>query len=224
MTFNRIHIGVFLGLAVLVWGSALLIQGVPVGREHLGPFGTVLGFLVLLGIGFEHVLWRQPWLQGWFVKRPDLRGTWRVDLRSDWVDPDTGERIPSIVGYMGVTQTLSKLQLHLMTPESESWFIADRIISSPCGDGYQVVGVYTNKPHVHLRGNRSEMHYGALVLQTHGQSGKPESLTGEYWTDRKTAGSMTLSSRIADVASRFEDAESQATHKDARHHATEMAT
>jgi hypothetical protein len=206
MTFSRLHISVFIALAALVWWIVLLIQGTPVGWDHLRPFSIVVGLLVLIGIAFEHVLWRLPLLHGWFVKRPNLRGTWRVELQSDWINPATGEGVPLDICYMGVEQTLSTLQMHLMTKESESWFIADRIHPSPSGNGYQVVGVYTNKPQMHLRGDRSEMHQGAIVLETHGPDGHPETLTGEYWNDRKTTGSICFTSRISKVVTRFDDA------------------
>ena len=175
--------------------------------DHAAPCGAVVGFLVVVGLALEHILWRQRWLHGWFIKRPDLRGTWRIELESDWINPETGEKAPLNICYMGVEQTLSNLQMHLMTKESESWFLADRIRPSPSEVGYQVVGVYTNKPHIHLRGDRSEMHLGALVLDTHGPPAKPETITGEYWTDRKTTGRMTFTNRVSDITTRFEDAE-----------------
>ena len=96
---------------------------------------------------------------------------------------------------MGVEQTLSTLQMHLMTPESESWFIADQIRPSPNATGYQVVGVYTYKPQMHLRGDRSEIHQGVLIFETYRQLQSPDTRTSEYWTDRGTSGSMTLAHR-----------------------------
>ena len=207
MKFSRLHITVFLGLAVIVWGLVLLVSGTPVSKKHVAPFSMVVSVLVLLGFAFEYILWRQPWLHGWFVERPDLRGTWRVELKSDWINPQTGEETALIVCYMGVEQTLSKLQMHLMTLESESWLIADRISPSPSGVGYQVAGVYTNKPQPHLRGDRSEMHLGGLLLDTHGAAHRPHTLTGEYWTDRKTKGQMTFTARLPRVFTRFTDAE-----------------
>ena len=102
MKLERRHVIVFLGVAVLAWSLVLLAQGTQVGWEHLRPFGTVVGILVFLGWGFERVLWHLVWLHGWFVRRPDLRGTWRVELQSDWVDPATQEKVPTIVCYMGV--------------------------------------------------------------------------------------------------------------------------
>ena len=115
--------------------------------------------------------------------------------------------MPTIVCYMGVVQSLSRLQMHLMTMESESWFIAESVNPSLSGIGYQIAGVYTNKPATHLRGDQSEMHLGGLILDTHGPENRPDTLTGEYWTDRKTKGHMTLSARVPKVLTRFEDAE-----------------
>lgn len=207
MSFTRLHISIFLALAVLAWWVVLEIQRIPVSTEHLAPFGIVVGILVLVALALEHILWRQPWLHGWFVKRPDLRGTWHVSLQSDWVNPETQKEIPPISCYMGVEQTLSTLQMHLMTPESESWFVANAVRPSPSENRYQIVAVYTNKPHVHLRGKQSDMHLGAIVIDTHGPSkAKPDTLTAEYWTDRKTTGRMTFSRRTPKVFTRYEDA------------------
>lgn len=206
MKLERLHISIFLGLSVLVWGLVLFAQGTQFGWQHLRPFGIVVAFLVGLGVVFERRLWCWSRLHGWFVKRPDLRGTWRVELQSDWIDPETNVGVPLIVCYMGVSQTLSTLQMHLMTPESESWFIAESITPSLSKVGYRVAGVYTNEPKIHLRGNRSEIHRGGLLLETHGPANRPDTLTGEYWTDRKTKGEMTFIERRPGVFTRFEDA------------------
>ena len=88
MKAERLHITIFLAIAALTWFIVLLMQGTPVTWEHASPFTSVISVLVLLGIAFEHWLWRQPFLHGWFVKRPDLRGTWRVEVRSSYIDPD----------------------------------------------------------------------------------------------------------------------------------------
>lgn len=207
MRLERLQITIFLGVAALAWWLVLFAQGTPVNGDHLRPFSSVVGVLVILALAFERVLWRQRWLHGWLVARPDARGTWRVELQSDWVNPETHERVPTIVCYMGVAQTLSSLQMHLMTKESESWIIANSVRASNNGAGYQIAGVYTNKPHTQLRGQRSEMHLGGLVLDTHGPPHRPDTMTGEYWTDRKTKGSMSFTARIPALCTRFEDAE-----------------
>lgn len=209
MSFSRLHISVFLLIAAISWLVVLKIQGTPVSIQHMAPFGTVVTVLAGLAILLEKFLWKQPWLNGWFVARPVLCGTWKVSLQSDWIDPETEQSIEPIICYMGVEQTLSSLQMHLMTPESESWFVAHGVRRSPSEKGYQVIGVYTNKPHVHLRGNTSEMHLGSILIDTHGESAAyPDALTAEYWTDRKTAGRMIFSDRQKRVYTRYSDAHS----------------
>lgn len=208
MKLERLHITVFVGIAALIWLLVLYIQGTPISWAHARPFSVVVSSLVCLGILFEFVLWRQPLLHGWFVKRPDLRGTWCVELQSSYLHPETRERVPMIVCYMGVKQTLSMLKMHLMTPESESWFIADHVRSSPNGNGFQVIGVYTNEPNVHLRDERiSEIHQGAIIVETHGPGLRPTTLTAKYWTDRKTTGTMNFIARVDELYTRFEDAQ-----------------
>ena len=207
MKIERVHITVFLAIAALVWWVTLLLLGTPVTLKHGTPFTVVIGAFGILWIVFNRFLWRLPILQGWFIKRPDLRGTWRVELQSNF-EPETGKRVPMIVCYMGVKQTLSELKMHLMTEESESWSIASHIIPSPSGNGYQVICVYTNEPNIHLRDKRiSEMHKGTLNIDTHGSGVRPDNLTAQYWTDRKTVGTMKFNSRVDKVFTRFEDAE-----------------
>lgn len=207
MTVTRVHIILVLLLATIVWAAVLLMQGTQISIEHAAPFSIVVGFLGFVALAVEHVLWRQRWLHGWLFYRPDLRGTWLVELQSNYEDPTTGNRISPIICYMGIAQTFSKLQLHLMTQESESWLIAHSVMKSPNEDGYRVCGVYSNKPSVHLRAFRSEIHMGAIVLDTHGpQKLRPEALAGEYFTDRLTKGSLLLSKRISAHTTRFADA------------------
>jgi hypothetical protein len=207
MKLERIHITAFVIIAAIIWLIVLLCQATPISWAHAHPFSIVVSSLVGLGLLFEFVLWRQPLLHGWFVKRPDLRGTWRVELQSSYIRPESKERVPMIICYMGVIQTLSVLQMHLMTPESESWFIAAHVRPSPSGNGFQVIGVYTNEPNVHLRDKRiSEMHQGAIIIETHGPSLRPTTLTAKYWTDRSTMGTMDFTERIDEVFTRFVDA------------------
>jgi hypothetical protein len=202
---KRLQIIAFLGLAMLAWFGLLLIRGTPVTWEHAWPFGTVASFLAAVVAIFDRWAWSWSLFQNWFVKRPDLRGTWRVVLQTDWVDRETGQSPGPIICYMAVRQTLSSLSMRLMTPESTSWLTAHKITLT--NDGiYQVAGVYTNKPQVFLRGQRSEIHYGAILLDV--KDHPPQSLSGHYWTDRKTRGTMNLSNRIDEVFESHESARS----------------
>lgn len=200
---SRLHIGTFISLAVAAWVFLLWIRGTPIGWDHLWPYGLVVSLLTLLAAAFDRWIWAWRILQGWFVRRPDIRGTWRVELQSQCIDPETGNSPDLIVCYMAIRQTLSRLSMRLMTPESSSLLVGDKIIHSADGI-FEVTGVYSNTPRLELRGEQSEIHYGALMLQVIHEP--PTSLQGHYWTDRNSRGTMTLSRRVADVYSRFEDA------------------
>lgn len=204
---TRLQLGVALGLAAAAWWMVLLLQGTPLTVEHVRPFSIVLGALVAIAYVAEHWAWRWPFLRGWLFSRPDVRGTWKVTIQSEWVDPKTNERVPPITAYAAIVQTQSKLQIHLMTPESESCLLASSIAATACGERFEIAVVYANKPNVALRGVRSERHVGAAIIGTHGASKyKPDSMTAEYWTDRRTVGQMTFEGRVPTVYSRYADA------------------
>jgi hypothetical protein len=204
---SRIHISIALAVAVVAWAACLAVFGTMLSWELAKPFFAVVGLLVGFAVFLEHVAWQWEWLNGWFFDVPDLRGTWRVTLKSDWVDTETGNVIAPIDCFMSVTQSASKLQMCLLTAQSKSWFLASTIRRTSGGMGYEIVGLYTNQPKLGFRPKQSGIHLGAVTIETHGKSkAKPDSLTGEYWTDRKTAGVMTFEKRKHRVFTRYEDA------------------
>ena len=142
----------------------------------------------------------------WLVNLPDLRGTWKVDLESDYVDPDTDKRIPPKTVFFCVTQTLSAMQIYMYSEETQSVLLAEDIRPSLKGSGYQVIGVYSNSPRTLNRGKFNEMHLGAMVLETHGNEALPNEVTGQYWTNRKTTGFLNSKVRLKKICTTFESA------------------
>jgi hypothetical protein len=205
MHLSRVGVAIGVALVAALWGGYLHLVGrVPLGWQHAVPFSFVVGGLVLAGLLFEHRLWRAPMVRN-FVGRPCLRGTWEVTLQSSSKKPGSDQPIPLVRCFAAVEQSYSKFQLRLITPESESWLVADSVTKSPKGSGYQIVGVYTNQPNVHVR-ERSEMHRGALWLDSHGERTVPDSLSGEYWTDRQTKGTLSMHRRVDRVHSSYAQA------------------
>ena len=202
---SRLHLTPIVLLIGAAWLVLLIIDGVAVELRWLSHLTTVVPILlVLLGV-FDNWLWKAPWLNGWFTNRPVLGGTWEVSLQTEWLDPKTGKPPGSITCYMAVRQTFSSLSMRLMTPESASWLIAHNIVRS--NDGiFQVAGVYMNRPNLRLRGERSEIHYGAMLLDVQGQP--PTALEGHYWTDRHTRGTMRFTRRKAKSFATYEEARS----------------
>ena len=198
----KIHIQVIVFFAAAIWGALLLLQGVAVDIWWFRYYSIVTGILVFLLTSFDFFLWRVPFLQGWLVKRPDLRGTWRAEFRSNWIDPSTGQGIPARVAYIAIRQTFSTLTFRLMTSESTSELLNAQLVPSMDGS-YRLLGIYRNEPRHSVRG-QSAIHNGALLLDV--SSAPVTRMTGHYWTDRNTAGEIELRGHVEQCHSDYESA------------------
>lgn len=203
---SRLHISSFIGLTIAVWLLALWIQGMPVlDAEFLRPFGIVVGTISFVVVMFSKYAWSWKIFKGWYVNRPDLRGTWKVELKSNWIDPETNESIPPIIGYAMIRQSLTALSIRLKTKESRSKLIAHSIEKEDDGL-FRVAAIYRNEPKIELQGGSSEIHHGSFSLEIHGD---PVSLMeGHYWTDRGTKGSMKLTNHRNELCDTYEQAAS----------------
>ena len=202
---TRLHIASFVVLTIAVWLVALWVQGMPVlDASVVKPFGIVVGAISLVVTVFNKYLWSWKGFRGWYIKRPDLRGTWKVELKSSWINPETGTVIDPIYGYAAIRQSLTSLSFRLMTKESKSVLVAHSIDQQEDEDLFKLVGVYRNEPKIELQGVRSEIHHGSFALEIHGNP--VYELQGHYWTDRGTKGGMKLSDRVAKLYDTYEQA------------------
>jgi hypothetical protein len=201
---SRLHLSALLLLASGIWGLMLIVEGVVISGTWFRPFSTVVGVLLFFLVVFDLWAWRLRFLQGWFVPRPDIRGTWRIELKSNWTDRAPNSAPKTICAYLIVRQTYSTLSLRMITLESTSELVSAEITRA--GDGlYKVAGVYRNEPKLSVR-DRSPIHYGAIVLDIHGDPVK--SLVGHYWTDRDTRGELISVSHHPAMASSVDVAQS----------------
>lgn len=200
---ERRYIKAIIYVAVLVWTLVLYANHQAIHSAWLQPLSTVITIVLYAVMAFDLWLWKLTFLHGWFVKRPVIDGTWRVEIRSNWINPGTGASMPAVEGYMVIRQTFSTLSLRLLTEESSSELVGTEIVCS--ADGlYCVTGVYRNEPRFQVR-DRSAIHYGAVWLRIVDEPAKK--VIGHYWTDRETAGEMELSSRQASKFQSFQSAQ-----------------
>lgn len=204
MMMTRPQITAFLALSAMFWIVVLAISGSPISWQMLAPFGMVVGAVSLVMLIFDAWAWQLPIFRGWLIKRPYIHGTWKTELQSDWINPETGGGLPVIHCFLVVRQTASKLSLRLVTPESSSETVSAGI--EACSDGtFEISCAYRNKPKSIFR-CRSEVHYGAMLLGA--ESAAPTRMEGEYWTDRKTTGSIVLTNRKGKTPLTFDEAQS----------------
>ncbi len=190
MSYQR-YIKAIIYISVLAWTAVLWVHGDVIQSSWFKPLSTVITVVLYAVMAFDLWLWKLQFLS-WFVKRPVIDGTWKVQIQSTWIDPVKNEQIEPILAFMAVKQTLSTLNMRLMTAESTSNLVGTEIVCSPDGL-YCISGVYRNDPRFEVR-FRSEIHYGGLWLQV-AEDDNAKTITGHYWTDRKTAGSMVLTDR-----------------------------
>lgn len=200
---SRLHLSAILLVAAVVWGAMLVFEGVAVNGTWFRPFSIVVGVLLLLLGAFDLWAWRWRVLHGWFVPRPDLRGTWRVELQSDWKNPATNTVVGPIVAYLVVRQTFSTVSVRMLTAESASELVGAEINKASDGT-YRLAAVYRNEPKLSVR-DRSPIHYGAFVLDVQGDP--VNDLAGYYWTDRNSRGELRTLARKASTAASFKEAQ-----------------
>ena len=206
---NERQLTVLVYWVALAWAATLLVGGTVPTLAFFKPVSTVAGAVVLSLAAFDKWLWHWSILRGILVRRPDLRGTWQVELRSTWIDPASGLETPPIEAYLVVFQTYSTLGMRLFTAESESRLRGSEILVNE-DDTFEVVAVYQNEPKLEFRA-RSPIHQGALKLGVRGSP--PTALDGHYWTDRGTQGAMVARRRRAKTFDSFEHARVGFSHR-----------
>ncbi len=203
---TRLHISSFIALTIAVWLIALWVQGMSVlSIDFIKPFSIVVGAITFFAMIFNKYAWSWGIFRGWYVNRPDLRGTWKVELKSNWINPETKEGVPPIIAYAVIRQSLTSLSLRLMTKESRSKLIAHSIEKEDDGL-FRLAAIYRNEPKIELQGDRSEIHHGSFSLDIHGTP--VELIEGHYWTDRGTKGSMKLTENKSKLFDTYEQASS----------------
>ncbi|PQA89221.1 hypothetical protein CW354_04595 [Marinicaulis flavus] len=58
---------------------------------------------------------------------------------------------------------------------------------------FRLAVVYENQPDIHLREKKSAFHQGSASFHVRGY--RPAMFKGEYWTERKNVGTITVSER-----------------------------
>jgi hypothetical protein len=192
------------GLVFGITAFVLLIQGQPPSKEWLHSFSWVV-----TGVSFALLLWdKSLWswrIFSWLSKRPDLRGTWKGNIKSDGEDPVTKERRAPIEIYVVVRQTFSTLDVRLFSVESTSQSLSANIVTDTVGL-HTVAVIYLNTPSaLHLE--QSPISHGGMLLGVRGD-GRIHQLDGKYWTDRKTKGEAKLTLRSKTVCHDFAQAKS----------------
>lgn len=208
---DRFSVSVLLIIATVVWGGFFWILGIELSWDHAKPYSLTLAVLTSSLWLFDKHLWKTRPIMA-FCKRPNLNGTWQVNLQSSYVHPETGERVQEIEGYASIRQTFSSISVRLMTEQADSFLISGSFDIQDDGAAY-LYGIYQSDPSILLRSKVSEIHYGSFKYKVIGSP--PFELIGHYWTDRATSGSVKIFGRRNEIADSFSHA-SSLNHSDGK--------
>ncbi len=200
---NTVKIYIQILSFIVIWGLVVYVVHPPLTtdlRIVLEQIPKAISIYAILGIVFTKWIWRWKFLQGWLIKIPDLQGTWDGELKSDWINPETGKEVDPIPMVLVIRQTFSNIKCTLMTKESSSYSTTASINVASNSDDLYLTYNYTNRPKATIR-DRSAIHDGASILKIIRRPNK--CLEGEYWTSRKTRGEMTLNFSSKNLSEKF---------------------
>ncbi len=136
-------------------------------------------------------LWRWKRFQGWLIPFPDLNGTWQGDIQTNWKDAEGNIPAP-IPTILTIKQSFGRMSCVMRTGEMESHSYLEGFCIDKEGQVRRLCYSYTSRPKAFLR-ERSTPHDGTMLFNIIGEP--VHKLEGEYWTQRKTTGTVTLSFR-----------------------------
>jgi hypothetical protein len=197
---KRVLVGLVLALSLIV----ALVQGQPLPAHLLTSFSYVVTGTSIALLAWERWLWGFRVFRPWLTTRPDLRGTWKGQLLSNWPETPTGPRSGPIEAYFVVRQTFSSIDARLFTLESSSVSLSANIVPDAVGL-HTLYITYRNESKALLR-EGSPMHYGGMLLNVRGAPA--QKLDGAYWTDRRTKGEAEFLIRVRTAGEDFNHAAS----------------
>jgi len=185
-TKSAITVQIIAILLITIILIALSNTSIGLNVDSLRLLSGLISIYTMLYLVFIKWLWKWKVFKGWFVLVPNLQGTWKGTI----VTTSDKSKSSEIEVYLTVRQDLKHIHLTLFTEESSSRSLAATIeIDEKLGSKFLHYN-YSNQPKALVR-DRSEIHNGAACLRV---ITNPElRLEGDYWTDRKSTGSMNFS-------------------------------
>jgi hypothetical protein len=157
--------------------------------NYLKIIPTVVTVDTVLVLLFTQHIWKLRIFKGWLVPFPNLNGTYKGIIRTTWEDPITKERPASIPTILTIKQSFFRISCVMRTEEMTSYsFICDFILDKD-NQEKQLSYSYRSYPK-QIVVERSPQHRGTIVFEI--DETPKIRLVGEYWTDRKTTGTIEM--------------------------------
>lgn len=133
---------------------------------------------------FDRYIWKLAFINV-FVGVPNLNGTWKGTLISDFDGEGKGKEAAKHHCMLVINQTYSKVKVRFFTNESRSYSFSEEINLNNEAQTKRLSYSYTNEASTLLR-YKSPNHRGTVVLDLINDN----KLSGYYYTDRNTKGEL----------------------------------
>lgn len=191
MNTRESYLRVLIGLAIFIF----VVQIVTTGMNSfslsmvVNKASLAISIALLFHYVFSKWIWKFKILRPLIVKVPCLHGTWIGILLPNSLELQNGDKIPPIEIRVYIRQTFNYISVEMHTDKMISTsYIADFIINADTGV-QDLCYTYTSKSKVQTR-DINPWHDGTTKLSIF--DGKTPRLEGEYWTARKTIGTIVL--------------------------------
>lgn len=177
----KYFIGLVMGISTLLYLLMLYITLVTSSTfwKYLKPLSVVVAIDALFVVVFYHWAWQWKIWHPWLVPAPNLNGTWTGEIRSNWINPNTRQKLPPIPAQLTIKQTLFTIHCTMKTQEMTSDSFTADIATTKL--------VYSYKSYPKSEANhRSHPHFGTMIFDFTNEGSKR--LEGDYWTSRETTG------------------------------------
>ena len=182
---SSLRIKIIIAVAATVWLIVALLSGMKDGQwTALRAYSVAVSTVTILFLVYDRWAWSW-WIVRYATNKPNLNGTWRGVLQSDFLRD--GKKIDPIPTVIRIKQTDSSIFVTQFTGESTSTTQLSEFVKES-DDRWRLTFVYANVPRPEVSA-RSDRHQGICELYV---TGKGDSLGGSYYTSRKTKGELTF--------------------------------
>jgi hypothetical protein len=189
---SSVYWRIWIILGILIFVGIALFKGPPYNFFLVASAVSAAGISLLFeALLFKKFVWKKfPHLfHPWLCTIPYLGGKWEGVIQSDYLDKDSGEKVPPIPTVMEIRHEFDKIKVTLETDKSYSSSYTSDIWIDEGGRKYLCYTYYNDADE---NRDSNPNHDGTAKLRI---SISPEGnplLDGHYFTGRRTTGKMNF--------------------------------
>ena len=189
---RKIFIWLLIGFSVVFYLVHLLVF--PITEKtllnYLKPVTTVVTLDTIAVFLFAKWIWKWKILYNWLVPFPNLNGTWKGVIETNWKDEKTGKKPNSIPVILTIKQSFTNISCVMRTGEMTSYSFISGFVIDKENQILKLVYSYNSIPKQTVK-ERSPQHFGTMYFDIINNNESKE-LSGDYWTGRETTGRVEL--------------------------------